>query len=95
MKRRFAADDIAVLARQSTRSPHFEIPEYLLGAEVRILGWEAEYNLYKAQVGPTGLIFLLSDEMLEEKANSDETIVWCPFCKKEHAGGATCMGHHP
>ncbi len=21
--------------------------------------------------------------------------VWCPFCKKEHVGGGTCMGHHP
>lgn len=20
---------------------------------------------------------------------------FCPFCKKNHAGGDTCMGHHP
>lgn len=20
---------------------------------------------------------------------------WCPFCKKAHVGGDTCMGHHP
>lgn len=24
-----------------------------------------------------------------------EKVAWCPFCKKEHAGGATCMGHYP
>lgn len=24
-----------------------------------------------------------------------DALAWCPFCKKEHAGGATCMGHHP
>lgn len=22
-------------------------------------------------------------------------IAYCVFCKKEHVGGATCMGHHP
>ena len=20
---------------------------------------------------------------------------WCPFCKKAHPGGNTCLGHHP
>ena len=22
-------------------------------------------------------------------------VVWCPFCNVSHAGGATCLGHHP
>jgi hypothetical protein len=22
-------------------------------------------------------------------------LIWCPFCKKPHVGGDTCMGHHP
>lgn len=25
----------------------------------------------------------------------DEQEAWCPFCKKVHAGGSTCMGHYP
>lgn len=25
----------------------------------------------------------------------DNRIAWCCFCKKKHAGGGTCMGHHP
>lgn len=20
---------------------------------------------------------------------------WCPFCKRHHVGGDTCLGHHP
>lgn len=27
--------------------------------------------------------------------NSHRRHEWCVFCKKAHAGGATCMGHHP
>lgn len=26
-----------------------------------------------------------------ERASDD----WCPFCKKEHVGGAACLGHFP
>lgn len=25
----------------------------------------------------------------------DARTSWCPFCKKRHPGGATCMGHYP
>lgn len=25
----------------------------------------------------------------------DGAPAWCPFCKKRHVGGSTCMGHHP
>jgi hypothetical protein len=38
----------------------------------------------------------------EHLASGGETYIdgvkqlpWCPFCKKNHDGGDTCMGHHP
>jgi len=24
-----------------------------------------------------------------------ESVSWCPFCKKSHAGSDACMGHYP
>jgi hypothetical protein len=34
------------------------------------------------------------DDVLRVYISPDET-KWCPFCKKEHAGGGACMGHYP
>lgn len=31
----------------------------------------------------------------EKKRRQNEAIAWCSFCKCDHAGGATCMGHYP
>lgn len=33
--------------------------------------------------------------MLEAAERQRAGTPWCPFCKKDHIGGGTCMGHHP
>jgi hypothetical protein len=45
--------------------------------------WEARALKAEAALGEQG------------KGNIDDAIAWCVFCKKEHAGGKTCMGHYP
>jgi hypothetical protein len=31
----------------------------------------------------------------EESVEGKDREPYCPFCKIRHAGGDTCMGHHP
>jgi hypothetical protein len=29
------------------------------------------------------------------RLSNPEAVAYCPFCRKEHPGGATCLGHYP
>ena len=56
-----------------------------------------------------GAIFRMLDRMQEAglvtgppykitakgKTALDAVKTWCPFCRRNHAGGYKCMGHHP
>lgn len=37
----------------------------------------------------------IHDARAAEKRVAAERVAWCTFCKRSHAGGATCMGHYP
>lgn len=30
-----------------------------------------------------------------KRLTESSRVAYCVFCKRSHAGGATCMGHHP
>lgn len=55
-------------------------------------------NTFYHAIAHAALFRMLKAQNIDKITDCEDlqtAATWCPFCKKSHVGGDTCMGHHP